>query len=69
MLEIVLFSFDVAADGVCDAAVGSEREGGDFLVDVLEGFVEILRASLRQEKTAECKKDQSAETREPNELA
>lgn len=35
VLQIVFFSFDVAADGVGDASVGSEAEGGDFFVDVL----------------------------------
>jgi len=44
VLEIVFFGFDVAADGIGDAAVGCEAEGGDFFVDVLEGLVEILGA-------------------------
>jgi len=41
-LEIVLFGFEHAADGEDDVAVGGVGEGGDFLVDVGDGFVEVL---------------------------
>jgi hypothetical protein len=39
VLEIVFFGFDIAACGIDDAAVGGEREGGDFVIDVLERLV------------------------------
>lgn len=68
VLEIVFFRFEVAANGVGQAAVGSERECGDFLVDVLERFVEILSASLRNKRAAKKKEQQGAETRKPGEL-
>jgi len=61
VLEIVFFGFDVAAGGIDDAAVGSEREGGDFIVDVLEGLVEILRASSRKRTQANEHANQRAE--------
>lgn len=69
VLQIVFLGFDVAAHGIDDAAVGSEREGGNFVVDILERFVEVLSASLRNETAAECEKKQRAETRELQELA
>jgi hypothetical protein len=59
VLEIVFFGFDISADGIDDAAVGREAEGGDFFVDVLERFVEVLSAGLRHEKTAKNEKDQN----------
>ena len=68
VLEIVFFGFDVAANGIDDAAVGSERESGDFVVDILERLVEILRASLRNETAAEREKNQRTNTREVEEL-
>jgi hypothetical protein len=65
VLEIIFFGFDVAADGVNEAAVGSEREGGDFFVDVLERLVEVLSGSMWNKKAAEQKEQQNAETRKP----
>jgi hypothetical protein len=65
VLKIVFFGFDVAADGVNYAAVGSERERGDFFVDVLERLVEVLTMSTWNKKAAEQKEQQSAETRKP----
>jgi hypothetical protein len=69
VLQIVFFGFDIAANGIDDAAVGSERESGDFVVDVLERLVEVLRASLRNAKAAQGKKYQRTATREVEELA
>ena len=57
MLKIVFFGFDVAANGIDDAAVGSEGESGHFVVDVLKRLVEVLRASLRNETAAEMRKE------------
>lgn len=57
VLEVVLFGFDVAADGIDDATVGSEAEGGDFFVDILEGLVEVLGASARRGAAAHDKAD------------
>jgi len=68
VLKIVFFGFDVTADGVDDAAVRSERECGDFLVDVLERLVEVLSAGLRNKRAAKKKEQQGAETRKPGEL-
>jgi hypothetical protein len=53
VLKIVFFCFDVVADGIDDAAVGGEAESGDFFIDGLERFVEILSASRGNEKAAE----------------
>ena len=69
VLEIVFFGFDVAADGIDDAAVGSKREGSDFIVDVLERLVEILGARLRDSAATEHEKGQRAKTENPLELA
>jgi hypothetical protein len=44
-LEIVFFGFEHAADGEDDVAVGGVGEGGDFFVDVGDGFVEVLGES------------------------
>jgi hypothetical protein len=41
-LVVVLFGFVHAADGEGDAAVGGVGEGGDFLVNVDEGLIEVL---------------------------
>jgi len=49
-LEIVLFGFEHAADGEDDVAVGGVGEGGDFLVDVGYGFVEVLGGGGKREK-------------------
>ena len=43
-LEVVFFGFVDAADGEGNAAIGGVGEGGDFIVDVDEGLVEILGA-------------------------
>jgi hypothetical protein len=40
------------ADGKGDAAIGREAEGSDFLVDILDWLVDILGASVRNEKAA-----------------
>ena len=61
VLEIVFFGFDGAADGINDAAVGSEAEGGDFVVDILERLVEILRASSAIQKEQVKKKNSNTE--------
>ena len=68
VLQIVFFGFDIAANGIDDAAVGSERESGDFVVDVLEGLVEILSVNSRNENTAAEEKNQRTETLEVDEL-
>src|SRR5260370_1362705 len=53
--RVVDFRFHSAVDGIDDAAVGGVGEGGDFLVDGLERFVEILGFGGRQSATAhEC---------------
>ena len=49
VLELVELGLETAIDGVGDAAVGAEGEGGDFFVDGLERLVEILGAGRRQE--------------------
>jgi len=41
-LEVVFFGFEHAANGEDDVAVGGVGEGGDFLVDVGDWFVEVL---------------------------
>jgi hypothetical protein len=46
-------------DGIDDAVVGREGESGDVFVDGLEGLVEILGASERNEKA----EDDGAEER------
>jgi hypothetical protein len=69
VLEIVFFSFDVTTDGVDDAAVGREREGGYFFVDVLERLVEVLSAGTRNKEAAEQNEQQRGETRKPRKLA
>ncbi len=51
VLKVVFFGFDVAADGVDDAAVGGEAESGDLVVDVLERLVEVLGARNRGSAT------------------
>ena len=56
VLKVVFFGFDVAANGVDDAAVGREAKSGDLFVDVLEGFVEILSAGVRNSAAANDKK-------------
>jgi hypothetical protein len=48
-LEIVFFGFEHAADGKDHVAVGSVGEGGDFLVDVGNGLVEVLGAGGKRE--------------------
>jgi hypothetical protein len=53
VLKIVFFCFDVVADGIDDAAVGGEAESGNFFIDGLERFVEILSASRGNEKATE----------------
>ena len=45
VFEVVEFGFEVAVDGEDDAAVGRVGKGGDFLVDGLDWFVEILRTA------------------------
>jgi hypothetical protein len=64
VLQIVFFGLDVVPDGVGDAAIGGEREGGDFFVDVLDGLVEILSPCGWNENTAAYKKNQCQETLE-----
>jgi hypothetical protein len=49
-LEIVFFGFEHAADGEDDVAVRCVGEGGDFFVDVGDGFVEVLGTERRQER-------------------
>ena len=44
-LEVVFFCFVDAADGEGDAAIGGVGEGGDIIVDVDEGLVEVLGTS------------------------
>jgi len=44
-LEVVFFCFVDAADGESNAAIGGVSEGGDIIVDVDEGLVEVLGAS------------------------
>jgi hypothetical protein len=54
-LEIVFFCFEHAANGEDDVAVGGVGEGGDFFVDVGDGFVEILGAEGKTERiNTEC---------------
>jgi len=43
-LEVVFFGFVDAADGEGDTAIGGVGEGGDIIVDVDEGLVEVLGA-------------------------
>src|SRR5229473_1105976 len=42
VFEVVKLGFEVAMNGIDDAAVGGEGESGDFFVDVLERLVEVL---------------------------
>ena len=44
-LQVVFFCFVDAADGEGNAAIGGVGEGGDIVVDVDEGLVEVLGAS------------------------
>ena len=45
VFEVVELGFEIAVNGVDDAAVGSVGEGGDVFVDGLERLVEVLSAS------------------------
>ena len=54
-LEVVLFGFVQAADGKGDAAIGSVGKGGDIIVNVDDGLVEILGARGGEGKEKEEK--------------
>src|SRR5260370_34549914 len=67
--RVVDFCFHSAVDGIDDAAVGGVGEGGDFVVDGLERFVEILGFGGRQSATAhECAYERT-KTQEPAQSA
>src|SRR6202040_2412345 len=67
--RVVEFCFHSAIDGIDDAAVGGVGEGGDFLVDGLERFVEVLgrRGRSKKEKRINTERTESAEDTEKRE--
>src|SRR5229473_3416919 len=69
VFEVVKLGFEVAINGIDDAAVGSEGESGDFFVDVLERLVEVLSeaGSRKKEKRINTEDTESAEDTEKRE--
>src|SRR5260370_23764301 len=63
--RVVDFCFHFAIDGIDDAAVGGVGEGGDLLVDGLEGLVEVLGAGGGQRTAAHKSAGQRTETAKP----
>src|SRR5205085_6312029 len=50
VLEVVALGFQFVIDGKGDGVVGTEGEGGDFVVDGAERILEVLGASGRGEE-------------------
>src|SRR5207245_1238495 len=66
VFKVVKLGFEVAMNGIDDAAIRGEGESGDFFVDVLERLVEVLgeAGSRKKEKRINTEDTESAEDTE-----
>jgi hypothetical protein len=67
VLEVVKLGFEAVIDGKSDGVVGTEREGGDFVVDGMKRIVEVLGlgGNADEKKEKDTKEEEAEEELAP----